>query len=74
MITKRQLDMIWHLINDGALGEEIKNSDFYLKIKEVKDKYPKEGISKTEVEEIPVEEISEEKEVEDEIPTVEEQD
>lgn len=37
-----QLDMLWHLIDDGTLGEEIKNTDFYLKLKEVKDKYPKE--------------------------------
>jgi hypothetical protein len=66
--------MIWHLIDDGILGEEIKNTEFYLKLKEVKDKYPKEDMSKTEVEEIPVEEITEEKEVEDEISTVEEQD
>ena len=69
-----QLDMIWHLIDDGTLGEEIKNTEFYLKLKEVKDKYPKENMSKTEEKEIPVEEITEEKEVEDEIPTVEEQD
>ena len=52
--------MIWHLMDDGVLGGEVKNTDFYLKLKEVKDRYPKE--------------IVEEKEEEDEIHTVEEQD
>lgn len=37
-----QLDMIWHLMDDGVLGEEVKNTDFYLTLKDVKDKYPKE--------------------------------
>lgn len=33
-----QLDMLWHAIDSGTLD---KNSDFYLQLKEVKDKYPK---------------------------------
>ena len=37
-----QLDMIWHLIDDGVLGQEAKNTEFYLKIKAIKDAYPKE--------------------------------
>lgn len=70
-----QLDMIWHLIDDGVLGEEVKNTEFYLKLKEVKDKYPKEQIADaSKTIETPTEEITEEKEAEDEIPTVEEQD
>ena len=36
-----QLDLIWHAIDNGeALDKE---SDFYKTIKEVKDKYPKDG-------------------------------
>ena len=33
-----QLDMIWHAINSGV---ELKDSEWFNKIKEVKDKYPK---------------------------------
>lgn len=36
-----QIDSLWHAIDDGKFGEDAKTSDFYLKIKEVKDKYPK---------------------------------
>ena len=36
---KDQLDMIWHAIDEGNLN---KTSEFYLTLKEVKDKYPKE--------------------------------
>jgi|SRR6056300_833190 len=33
-----QLDMLWHAINDGT---DLKNSEWFIKIKEVKEKYPK---------------------------------
>ena len=33
-----QLDMLWHAINNGT---ELKNSEWFNKIKEVKEKYPK---------------------------------
>lgn len=33
-----QLDMLWHAIDSGTLD---KNSDFYIKLKAIKDKYPK---------------------------------
>ena len=33
-----QLDMLWHAIDDGALD---KTSDFYIKLKKVKDDNPK---------------------------------
>lgn len=33
-----QLDMLWHAIDSGTLD---KTSDFYTKLKAVKDKYPK---------------------------------
>lgn len=36
---KEQLDMIWHAIDEDKLD---KTSEFYLKLKNVKDKYPKE--------------------------------
>jgi hypothetical protein len=61
-----QLDMIWHLIDDGMLGEELKSSDFYLTIKAVKDKYPKEQIADTEITDTEITEIeSTEPEIED---------
>lgn len=42
-----QLDMIWHAMDEGKLP---KNNDFYTKIKEVKDLYPKvESSYETEV-------------------------
>lgn len=37
-----QLDMLWHMIDDGLVGEPAKTSEFYLARKAVKDKYPKE--------------------------------
>lgn len=36
-----QLDMLYHDIDDGKLGEEAKTSSFYLARKEVKEAYPK---------------------------------
>ena len=33
-----QLDMLWHAVNNGI---ELKNSEWFQKIKEVKEKYPK---------------------------------
>jgi len=33
-----QLDMLWHAINNGV---ELKNSEWFQKIQEVKEKYPK---------------------------------
>lgn len=35
---KEQLDMLWHAIDEGKLD---KTSDFYLKLKAVKDEFPK---------------------------------
>ena len=35
-----QLDMLWHAIDSGTLD---KTSDFYIKRKAVKDKYPKDS-------------------------------
>jgi len=35
-----QLDMLWHAIDNGTLD---KTSDFYIKLKAVKDKYPKDS-------------------------------
>ncbi len=35
-----QLDMLWHAIDSGTLD---KTSDFYIKLKAVKDKYPKDS-------------------------------
>ena len=35
---KDQLDMLWHAIDEGNLD---KTSDFYLRLKKVKDEYPK---------------------------------
>lgn len=39
---QEQLGLLWHDINDGLLGESAKNSTWYKKIKEVKDKHPKD--------------------------------
>ena len=36
-----QLDLLYHDITAGKLGEDAKTSDFYLGRKAVKDKYPK---------------------------------
>ena len=33
-----QLDMLWHAVNEG---KDLKDSDWFKKIKEVKDKFPK---------------------------------
>ena len=35
---KEQLDMLWHAIDEGKLD---KTSEFYLRLKAVKDEYPK---------------------------------
>lgn len=35
---KEQLDMLWHAIDSGSLDT---SSEFYQKLKAVKDKYPK---------------------------------
>lgn len=35
---KEQLDMLWHAIDSGSLD---KNSDFYLTLKAIKNRYPK---------------------------------
>lgn len=35
---EEQLDMLWHAIDNGTLNE---SSEFYLKLKEVKEKFPK---------------------------------
>ena len=35
---REQLDLLWHAIDSGNLD---KTSEFYQKLKEVKDKYPK---------------------------------
>ena len=35
---KEQLDLLWHAIDSESLD---KTSDFYQKLKEVKDRYPK---------------------------------
>ena len=37
-----QLDLLWHAIEDGNFtNAKLKNTDFYLKLKEVKDDNPK---------------------------------
>ena len=36
-----QLDMLYHDIDSGKLGEDAKTSNFYLGRKAVKDKFPK---------------------------------
>ncbi len=37
-----QLDLLYHDITGGKMGEDAKTSSFYLARKAVKDKYPKE--------------------------------
>jgi len=37
----KQLDDLWHDINDGFFGENAKNGTWYSKIKDLKDKFPK---------------------------------
>ena len=36
-----QLDLLWHDIDDGKLGDDAKTSSFYMTIKNVKDSSPK---------------------------------
>ena len=36
-----QLDILWHDINNGLLGESAKESQWYKDIKEIKDNHPK---------------------------------
>ena len=36
-----QLDLLWHDIDNGLFGEDIKSGDFYMGIKSIKDKCPK---------------------------------
>ena len=36
-----QMDALWHAIDDGKFGENAKSCDFYTKLKEVQDTYPK---------------------------------
>lgn len=36
-----QLDLLWHDINDGLLGESAKQGNWFNNVKEVKEKYPK---------------------------------
>ena len=37
-VLKEQFDLLWHALDAGTLD---KTSDFYTKLKAVKDKYPK---------------------------------
>tara|TARA_Y100000004_G_C8628843_1_gene292017 strand:- start:60 stop:251 length:192 start_codon:yes stop_codon:yes gene_type:complete len=36
-----QFDLLYHAIDSGQFGDTAKSSNFYTKIKAVKDKYPK---------------------------------
>jgi len=38
---KNQLDMLFHDIDEGLLGEAVKQGAFYISIKQVKDANPK---------------------------------
>ena len=38
---KEQLDLLWHAINDGKFNVKSKETDFYKKLKAVKDANPK---------------------------------
>ena len=40
-LVGEQLDLLYHDITSGKLGEDAKTSNFYLGRKAVKDKYPK---------------------------------
>ena len=40
-LIEEQLDLLYHDITSGKLGEDAKTSTFYLGRKAVKDKYPK---------------------------------
>ena len=37
----KELDLLWHDIDDGKLGADAKTGGFYTTIKALKDKYPK---------------------------------
>jgi hypothetical protein len=36
-----QLDLLWHDINNGVLGEGAKESNWFITINQIKDNYPK---------------------------------
>ena len=40
-LLEEQLDLLYHDITSGKLGEDAKTSNFYLGRKAVKDKFPK---------------------------------
>jgi hypothetical protein len=40
-VIGEQLDVLWHDINNGVLGESAKESQWYKDIKEIKDTHPK---------------------------------
>lgn len=47
-----QLDMLYHDIDQGKLGETAQNSSFYLALKQVKETYPKAEDEVEETEEV----------------------
>jgi len=38
---QEQLDDLWHDVDNGFFGEDAKNGEWYKKIKDIKDRYPK---------------------------------
>tara|TARA_R100000353_G_scaffold101047_1_gene73299 strand:+ start:186 stop:374 length:189 start_codon:yes stop_codon:yes gene_type:complete len=40
-VLAEQIDLLYHAIDAGKFGDTAKTSDFYVKLKAVKDKYPK---------------------------------
>jgi|TARA_B100001250_G_scaffold237567_1_gene204148 hypothetical protein len=40
-LLAEQIDLLYHAIDAGKFGDTAKTSDFYVKLKAVKDKYPK---------------------------------
>ena len=40
---QEQLDMLWHDINSGKLGDAAKTGTWYLDVKKVKDNFPKDS-------------------------------
>jgi len=38
---KEQLDALWHDIDQGLFGDDAKTGNFYINIKTIKDKFPK---------------------------------
>ena len=38
-----QLDMLWHDIDSGKLGDTAKTGTWYLAVKKVKDNFPKDS-------------------------------